>query len=225
MSELFDLITRTEEIIASVEKALLDNPQNEALKLVFKQEDGELVKFCTQLGYKESKPIENLPRIITDEGPRWSKYYGYYPIVLAPAGKETILCLGYVLIDDFLGEISVAHVNNNIFKKQGLKIDPGFDFNWVFGIFKQRLERTPDIDHHLKGDDYFGSRSIGSSLYLDHARGSSEGSLEILPNWVLDTRVRPATEFAKERLIRDSMIDLGDDDIVTYKVKKSQDDL
>lgn len=218
MKQLFDQIKKTEEIIASTQKALADNPQNEALQLLLKQEDGELVKFCAQLGYEETKPIENLPRSIKDERSRWSKQYTYCPIVFAPVGRESMFCFGYVLVDDFLKEISVAHMNNNIFKKQGIKISSDFDFDWVFGIFKERLKKTPDLNYHLEGDNYFGKRSIGSSLYLDHARGSNGDGLEILSNWILDTHVRPATEFAKERLIRDSMIDLYDDDVVTYRV-------
>lgn len=215
---LFDQIKRTEEIIDSTQKAFADNPQDEALQLLLKQEDGELVKFCTQLGYEEAQPIEYLPSTIKDMRSRWSKKYTYCPIVFAPVGRESVFCFGYVLIDDFLKEISVAHINNNIFKKQGIKIGSDFDFDWVFGIFKGRLKKTPDIDYHLEGDNYFGKRSIGSSLYLDHARGSNGDGLEILSNRILDTHVRPATEFAKERLIRDSMIDLDDDDIVTYRV-------
>lgn len=217
MNHLFDQIKNIEEIIALTEKVLLDNPENEALSLALKQKDEELVRLCTQLGYEEAERTKIFSSSIKDMRSRWSKHYSYYPIVYAPAGRESVFCFGYLLIDEFLKEISVAHINENIFSKSGIKLGETFDPDWVFDIFKKRLERDPVIANHLEGDSYFGKRSIGSSLYLDHARVSNADTVS-LGGWLAEYKVRPATEYAKERLIRESMIDLGDDDIVTFRV-------
>ncbi|MFA6144049.1 MAG: hypothetical protein WCW84_06725 [Sulfurimonas sp.] len=222
MNQLFDQIKSAEAIIALTQKTLADNPQDEVLQLALKQKDGELVKLCAQLGYEETKPIEHLPPSIKDMRSRWSKNYTYCPIVFAPVGRESVFCFGYVLVDDVLKEISVAHVNNNIFKKQGIKIDfAEFDFEWVFGIFKERLTKHPNVAYHLKGDHHYGKNSIGSSLYIDHARPSCDGLN--LGGRLAEYIVRPATECAKKRLIRDSMINLSGDDIITYQIKMGDD--
>lgn len=117
--------------------------------------------------------------------------------------KSTVLCVGVMLYNSIAKQITIAHINDNFCEMESFNTD--FQPSWVFDTFKQHLLSNANINHHLKGDHYYGIRSIGASVYLRNEN-------------FLSFQKGSSIQSAVERLKENSMISLKDEDITSYVI-------
>lgn len=151
----------------------------------------------------------------TEHNSVWTKSYKAWPLVFSPESSTTMLCVGYVVVDDHMNQIYVVHARNSLFANPIFSIDTEiYDLDWAFSVFSERLKLKPDIDYHRVGDDQVGSGNIGEGLYIGQPHSDDNC---YIPTFT-DTIIRHGESFTIDLFKRSSLLSISSTDIVSFSV-------
>lgn len=181
------------------------NLRNKKLDLIKKNENLELL--YSELGFNIRKK-RKLPSYIIDKTSKYNKqchswYLEYNPL------RATKLCIGMVFYDPFLKILSVVYFNNNFLKNSLLNLTD-FDIEWVMGLNKKRIEKHKSINELLSGDNYFGKRSLQSSIYIQDLGALSAHSV---------FEAVPGIDSAVSNLKWGSLFHFSKDDLISFEIE------
>lgn len=152
----------------------------------------------------------------TEQNSVWTKSYQAWPIVLAPEKSFTALCVGFVVVDEHMKQLYVAHPKGFEFLNRLFKIDQEtYDLAWAISIFIERLKQDPDITHHMESDDFSGTGEIGTGLHL----GMPNSNPEWYSSTFYDAEIRTGEMFAMDLLKQRSFLALNDGDLTVSTIR------
>jgi len=144
----------------------------------------------------------------------WSKEFMFMPIIFAPAGTFTKLCVGIFFYDETMNELHLFYLKNDKFHSLFYHKNYNASTEWVFGdIWDNRIKRKNfKIKSLYEGDDYYGKNSLSASFYTVYDAEDEAGVMVYNhtrffdPENLLDDMYKDFNTFAMNDFSKDEVV-------------------